>query len=84
MFINEPSFLNPVSVQVWGFFVFDYGQIQRTHPAQMQKALMDFERYMDNKFVTKDSHDISINEMKADIEEIKQKLDKIYDMLIKA
>lgn len=45
---------------------------------------MDFERYMDNKFVTKDSHDISINEMKADIEEIKQKLDKIYDMLIKA
>jgi Tfp pilus assembly protein PilO len=71
----------PIIIVILGFFI---GYNVFVTPAQMQKALMDFERYMDNKFVTKDSHDISINEMKADIEEIKQKLDKIYDMLIKA
>ena len=53
-------------------------------PAQMQKAFIDFERFLDTKYVTKENHDIAINEMKADIEEIKEKLDKIYDMLIKA
>lgn len=71
----------PLIIVIFGFFV-AYNVF--VTPAQMQKAFIDFERFLDTKYVTKENHDIAINEMKADIEEIKEKLDKIYDMLIKA
>ena len=71
----------PIIIVVIGFII-SYNVF--VTPAQMQKAFIDFERFLDTKYVTKENHDIAINEMKADIEEIKEKLDKIYDMLIKA
>ena len=52
-------------------------------PAQMQKAFIDFERFLDTKYVTKENHDIAISEIKCDIQSINEKLDKIYDILIK-
>lgn len=53
-------------------------------PEQLEKRFTIFEHNLEKKFVLKETHDIAISEMKSDIEEIKEKLDKIYDMLLKA
>ena len=53
-------------------------------PEQLEKRFAIFEHNLEKKFVLKETHDIAISEMKSDIEEIKEKLDKIYDMLLKA
>lgn len=53
-------------------------------PEQLEKRFTIFEHDLEKKFVLKETHDLAITEMKNDIEEIKEKLDKIYDMLIKA
>lgn len=53
-------------------------------PVQMREALTDFEHNMEKKFVLKETHNLAISEMKSDIQEIKDKLDKIYDKLMAA
>ena len=53
-------------------------------PEQLEKRFTIFEHNLEKKFVLKETHDIAISEMKSDIEENKEKLDKIYDMLLKA
>lgn len=51
-------------------------------PRQLSDELKVFERYLDKKFVHKDVHDLAISEMKEDIAEIKEKIDKIYDKIM--
>lgn len=70
----------PLIIVIFGFFV-AYNVF--VTPAQMQKAFIDFERFLDTKYVTKENHDIAISEIKCDIQSINEKLDKIYDILIK-
>lgn len=52
-------------------------------PEQMEKKFRQFEHDMENKFVLQQTHDIAITEIKADIQAINEKLDRIYDILIK-
>ena len=52
-------------------------------PVDMEKAFNIFEHRMENKFVLKEAHNIAISEIKSDIQAINEKLDKIYDILIK-
>lgn len=52
-------------------------------PVDMEKAFNIFEQRMENKFVLKETHNIAISEIKSDIQSINEKLDKIYDILIK-
>ena len=53
-------------------------------PEQMEKRFTDFEQHIEDKFVLQQTHDIAITEIKSDIQAINEKLDKIYDVLIKA
>lgn len=52
-------------------------------PEQMSQKFIAFERHIEGKFVLQKTHDIAITEIKADIQSINEKLDKIYDILIK-
>ena len=52
-------------------------------PDQMSEKFIIFEQHLENKFVLQQTHDIAITEIKADIQAINEKLDKIYDILIK-
>lgn len=52
-------------------------------PEQMSEKFSLFEQHLENKFVLQQTHDIAITEIKADIQTINEKLDKIYDFLIK-
>ena len=52
-------------------------------PEQMERRFNDFEQHLEEKFVLQQTHDIAITEIKADIQAINEKLDKIYDILIK-
>lgn len=70
----------PIIIVIFGFFI-AYNVF--VTPAQMQKAFIEFERFLDTKYVTKENHDIAISEIKCDIQAINEKLDKIYDILIK-
>lgn len=51
-------------------------------PQQLNEELKVFERDLDKKFVHKEVHDLAISEMKEDIAEIKDKIDKIYDKIM--
>jgi septation ring formation regulator EzrA len=51
-------------------------------PAQMTKEFMDFETHLENKYVQKETYNIAIDEMKQDIAEIKEKIDRMYDKLM--
>ena len=53
-------------------------------PDQMSEKFITFEQHLENKFVLQQTHDIAISEIKCDIQAINEKLDKIYDILIKA
>lgn len=52
-------------------------------PDQMSEKFIAFEQHLENKFVLQQTHDIAISEIKCDIQAINEKLDKIYDILIK-
>lgn len=52
-------------------------------PEQMSEKFIAFEQHIEEKFVLQKTHDIAITEIKADIQSINEKLDKIYDILIK-
>ena len=51
-------------------------------PQQLNEELKVFEMDLDKKFVHKEVHDLAISEMKEDIAEIKDKIDKIYDKIM--
>lgn len=51
-------------------------------PQQLNNELKLFEKDLDKKFVHKELHDLAISEMKEDIAEIKDKIDKIYDKIM--
>ena len=70
----------PIIIVVLGFII-SYKVF--VTPVDMEKAFTTFEHQMENKFVLKESHDIAISEIKCDIQAINEKLDKIYDILIK-
>lgn len=51
-------------------------------PEQMSEKFMSFEQHLENKFVLQQTYDVAITEIKTDNQEIKEKLDKIYDKLM--
>lgn len=50
-------------------------------PANMTKEFMAFEGHLEEKFVQKETYNVAITEIKNDIAEMKEKLDKIYEKL---
>ena len=50
-------------------------------PANMTKEFMAFEGHLEKKFVQKETYNVAITEIKSDIAEMKEKLDKIYEKL---
>lgn len=52
-------------------------------PEQLEKRFSSFEQHIEEKFVLQQTHEIAIKEIKEDIQSINEKLDKIYDILIK-
>lgn len=50
-------------------------------PEQMTKEFMSFESHLEKKFVQKETYSVAIAEIKSDIAEMKEKLDKIYEKL---
>lgn len=51
-------------------------------PDTMKDEFAKFEHAMEKKFVLKETHNLAISEMKSDIEEIKDKINRIYDKLM--
>ena len=70
----------PIIIVVIGFII-SYKVF--VTPVDMEKAFNIFEHRMENKFVLKETHNIAISEIKSDIQAINEKLDKIYDILMK-
>jgi hypothetical protein len=50
-------------------------------PEQMEKKFRLFEHDMETKFVLQQTHDIAITSLKSDMADVKDKVDKIYDMI---
>ena len=48
---------------------------------ELEKLQMKFEVKFD-KYVLKETHDLAINEIKADYSDMKNKIDKIYDKIM--
>lgn len=69
----------PTIIVIMGFFI--AYKIFVT-PQQLNEELKVFEMDLDKKFVHKEVHDLAISEMKEDIAEIKDKIDKIYDKIM--
>lgn len=70
---------SPILIVVIVFFI---QQKVFVTPVQMEKELSEFEHRLEKKFVLKETHNLAISEMKADIEEIKDKINRIYDKLM--
>ena len=70
----------PTIIVIFAFFV---AYKVFVTPDQMSEKFASFEQHLENKFVLQQTHDIAITEIKADIQAINEKLDKIYDILIK-
>jgi hypothetical protein len=70
----------PILIVVIAFFI---QQRIFVTPDQMSEKFIAFEQHLENKFVLQQTHDIAISEIKCDIQAINEKLDKIYDILIK-
>ena len=69
----------PAIIVIMGFFI--AYKIFVT-PQQLNEELKVFERDLDKRFVHKEVHDLAISELKEDIAEIKDKIDKIYDKIM--
>jgi septation ring formation regulator EzrA len=69
----------PIIIVILGFF--SAYKIFVT-PVQMEKELSEFEHRLEKKFVLKETHNLAIAEIKSDIEEIKDKINRIYDKLM--
>ena len=51
-------------------------------PQDMTDRFVSFENHLEKKFVQKETYNVAISEIKLDIEDIKDKLDKIYEKLM--
>lgn len=51
-------------------------------PDQLQEIIQDLKDKIDEKFVRKDVHNIAITELKADISDMKEKIDQIYNKVL--
>lgn len=51
-------------------------------PEQLQETIQDLKDKIDEKFVRKDVHNIAITELKADITDMKEKIDQIYNKVL--
>lgn len=51
-------------------------------PDQLQETIQDLKDKIDEKFVRKDVHNIAITELKADITDMKEKIDQIYNKVL--
>jgi hypothetical protein len=69
----------PTIVVLFGFFI---AYKVFVTPEQMSEKFMSFEQHLENKFVLQQTYDVAITEIKSDNQEIKEKLDKIYDKLM--
>lgn len=53
-------------------------------PVKLAERLADLENKLEHKFVLKETYDVTVSEIKTDIAEIKEKIDRMYDKLINA
>jgi hypothetical protein len=51
-------------------------------PELLQETIQDLKEKIDAKFVRKDVHNIAITELKADISDMKEKIDQIYNKVL--
>lgn len=51
-------------------------------PEMLQDTIQDLNDKIDEKFVRKDVHNIAITELKADITDMKEKIDQIYNKVL--
>lgn len=51
-------------------------------PEMLQETIQDLKDKIDEKFVRKDVHNIAITELKADITDMKEKIDQIYNKVL--
>lgn len=51
-------------------------------PEILQDTIQDLKEKIDEKFVRKDVHNIAITELKADITDMKEKIDQIYNKVL--
>lgn len=51
-------------------------------PEMLQDTIQDLKDNIDEKFVRKDVHNIAITELKADITDMKEKIDQIYNKVL--
>ena len=52
-------------------------------PEQMSERFGKFEQHLEEKFVLQKAYDVAIEKLEAGYNSISEKLDKIYDILIK-
>lgn len=71
---------SPILIVVIVFFI---QQRIFVTPEQMEKRFSEFEQHLEEKFVLRAPYDVAIAEIKSDIAEMKDKIDKIYDLMIK-
>lgn len=53
-------------------------------PAKLTEKLDSLEEKINNKYVLKETYNVTVSEIKTDIAEIKEKIDRMYDKLINA
>lgn len=51
-------------------------------PSQLSEIIENLKKEIKRDYVGKEVHDLVINEMKADVSDIKNKIDKIYDKIM--
>lgn len=51
-------------------------------PEMLQETIQELKDKIDEKFVRKDVHNIAITELKADITDMKEKIDQIYNKVL--
>lgn len=51
-------------------------------PEMLQETIQDLKDKIDERFVRKDVHNIAITELKADITDMKEKIDQIYNKVL--
>lgn len=51
-------------------------------PGELSEIIENLKKEIKRDYVSKEVHDLAINEMKADVSDIKNKIDKIYDKIM--
>lgn len=71
---------SPILIVVIAFFI---QQKIFVTPEQMEKRFGEQEIHLESKFVLKAAYDVAIEKLEDGYNSINEKLDKIYDILIK-